>query len=326
MATDRRGGLGIALTDVMSVIPRSLLFYLGLASMVLGLSACGKKDEGTPAPAAGGDGAGPGSASGSGILAYQESVRAGMDNLNLTMSFLGDDGERQNWTGRLTMVKDRFATVEHSTGERKQFDLRKWANVHIVEIPSSGEPRVNRTEDSPLTGRTLIADRLDTGGWRHGFDNEAMAQQSGEAGQKLLEELDRVEEGVAAFYRGQTLKVGESWQVPATALVRWFGDEVEGFTGDINVRVERMDADQGRDCVVMSVSVAATGKMRDPDGQALDLKMDGEGEIWRATELGEDLKVDIRGSVTLSASVAERDIQMIISGPLVIAEERKLRE
>ncbi|MGY8688979.1 MAG: hypothetical protein ACKVHP_14755, partial [Verrucomicrobiales bacterium] len=193
-------------------------------------------------------------------------------------------------------------------------------NVHIAEIPASEQPKANRTENSPLTGQKLIADRM-WKGWKHRFANPIANVEM----EQKLEELDRVEAGVAAFYDGHTLEVGESWQVPATSMVRWFGDEVEEFSGDINVRVDRLDTDQDQACVVLAVSFKTTGKMIDPDSQALDMELEGAGEIWRATKFGEDLKVVIDGTVLLKAAVAERQIQMSITGPLVIMEERKLK-
>ena len=279
----------------------------------LTLFACSKKDTAIQEDA--------GSASqGTTALAYQESVRAGMDNLKLVMSFLDENNERQQWDGTMTMVKDRFATVEHPTSQQKEVHLRRWANVHIAEIPSSGEPRANRTENSPLSDQQLIADRMN-GTWKHRFvkpiANVEMEQR--------LAELDRVEAGVAAFYEDHKLAVGETWQVPATAMVRWFGDEVEGFSGDINVRVDRLDTDQDHACAVLGVSFKTTGRMKDPDGQFLDMELEAAGEIWRATEIGEDLKVAINGTVSLKAAVATRQIQMNITGPVVITEERKLK-
>lgn len=389
--------------------------------LLLFAASCGKKQdvsesaEGGSAPQPVGDDS---------PLAYQESVRAGMDNLELRMSFRGEDGEREEWEGRMTMVKDRFATVEHMNSQRKNVHLRRWSNVHIAEIPASGEPRANRTEDSPLTGQLLVVDRLPEGGWKHRLADESALPKEQAAGvEELLGELDSVERAAASFYQDQELKVGESWQVPATSMVRWFGDEVDGFSGDITLVVDRMESLQGQSCVVMKVSLNTVGKMRDPDGydlrwmsvtalaeltdrgesliivalvdgdlhirifdangrvavdkteselvsgpdlntlkallneapfpdasrlsekaktdiiekatsisghthpdgQTLDMAMEGVGEIWRAPALGEDLKVDIRGSVTLKTAVEERDIELTISGPLVISEERTLR-
>ncbi len=259
-------------------------------------------------------------------LAYQESVRAGMDDLKLVMSFVDEEGEKQQWEGQWTMVKDRFATVEHSSPQQKTVDLRRWATVHLIEIPESGEPRVNRTEDSPLTGWRLAGDRLGTGEWRYRFaDLAAVPEHERERFTLLLEELNRVEVGVAAFYEGHDLDLGKSWQVPVTALVRWFGDEVGGYVGDINVKVDRVEDLQGQSCAVMEVAFKATGKMRDPDGQSLDMAMEARGEVWRALELREDLKVDIQGSMTLKAAVSAQEIEMVVAGPLAIREERKLR-
>jgi hypothetical protein len=259
------------------------------------------------------------------LLAYQESVRAGMDDLKLSMSFVLE-GQRQQWEGKWTMVKDRFTTVEHPSAEQKVVDLRRWANVHLIEIPDSGEPRVNQTEDSPLTGWKLAADRLSGGEWRYRFANPAaVPEHERERFTALLEELNRVEAGAAAFYQGHDLEVGESWQVPVDSLVRWFGDEVDGYVGDVNVSVDRLEEDQSQQCAVMKISLQAQGKMRDPEGQTLDMVMNAEGEIWRALELREDLKVDIRGEVTLKAAVSAQEIEMVVTGPLIISEQRKLR-
>ncbi len=281
-------------------------------------SSCGKQE---PASAGPPDGAGANASGQPAILAYQESVRASMNNLQLKMSFIGESGQREEWEGRLTIEKDRFATVVHPAPERKEVHLRRWANVHIAEIPASGEPRANRTEESPLTGQELIADRLDDGAWTYQFASDAVEEEK----KKLLSELDRVEAGAASFYAGHKLVEGESWQVPADALVRWFGDEVDGYAGDINVRVDRTETLQNHECAVLVVSFKAAGKMHDPDGQTLDMEMDAAGEIWRATTIDEDLKVEIHGSVTLKAAVPAREILLTIVGPLVITEDRKIR-
>lgn len=256
----------------------------------------------------------------SSLLAYQESVRAGMDNLALRLS-IPQEGQREVWDGRLTMVKDRFATVLHPTSEKKEVHLRRWANVHILELPKSGEPRINKTEDSPLTGQKLVANRLDAGDWEYQFAQDGATPEQNQ----LLRELDRVEAGVAQFYHGHDLDVGQSWQVPVEALVRWFGDEVDGYAGDINVSVDRLETEQGELCAVLVVSFKATGTMHDPDGQTLDMTMDAAGEIWRSSRLEQDLKVEINGVVSMNADVPTQDITMKVEGPLVITEERKLR-
>lgn len=285
-------------------------------SLALPFSSCSKQDEAreeqgsAPVP----------EENGVSQLAYQESVRAGMDDLKLAMAFDDENGERQQWDGAITLVKDRFATVRHTTSQSKEVHLRRWANVHIAEIPASGEPRANRTEDSPLTEQVLIAERIPSG-WKHRFSNNIT---DGDM-LKQLEELDRVEAAVHQFYAGKSLEIGESWQVPASAMARWFGDQVDGHAGDINVRVDRKETLQDHDCVVLAVTVKTSGNMRDPDGQAMAMQLEAEGEIWRAPALQEDLKVDLLGTVELKAAVEARAIEMTLSGPIAIVEERRLR-
>ena len=279
--------------------------------LTMALGACSKRDEAQGSRPQG---------QGSMVLAYREFVRAGMDDLELVVSFLGENGERQQWRGRMTLAKVRLATVKHPTSQQKAVHLRRWANVYIAELPALGEPRADDTVNSPLTGRRLLADRLGDAGWRH----RLAAEGSDEELNRLLGEFDRVEAGLAAFYKNQKLRVGESWQVPATAMARWFGDEVKELAGDINVKVDRLETMQDQACTVLEVSLQITGKMTDPDGEVLDLALEGSGEIWRATGLGEDLKVFIKGKATLGAVRATRQIQMTVTGPLVITEERKL--
>ena len=121
------------------------------------------------------------------------------------------------------------------------------------------------------------------------------------------------------------MTIGESWQVPIEGMARWFGDSITVISGDINVKVEREDTMQEQSCVVLSVALKVQGKMKDPDGQALDVAMEGRGEIWRSEALEQDLQVEINGSATLSAAVATQEIKMIVNGPLKITERRTLR-
>jgi len=258
-------------------------------------------------------------------LAYQEVVRAGFEDMVLKMSFLDENQERQEWAGTLTLVKDRFATVEHSGRLQKTTHLRNWSDIHIADIPQASTEPANRTQTSPLSGKRLVADLTDTGGWKHRLEGFSAERNVSPDIERMLAELDRVESGAALFYQGHKLEVGESWQVPIEGMARWFGDSITETSGDINVQVEREDTVQEQPCIVLSVALKARGKMKDPDGQALDVTMEGRGEIWRSKALAQDLQVEINGTATLSVSVATQEIEMTVRGPLKITERRTLR-
>ena len=258
-------------------------------------------------------------------LAYQEAVRAGFEDMVLKMTFLDEKQERQEWEGTLTIVKDRFATVEHSSRLQKTTHLRTWSDIHIANIPEASPEPANRTQASPLTGKRLVADLMDSGGWKHRLEGVPAERKLSADVERMLAELDRVESGAALFYQDHKLAVGESWQVPIEGMARWFGDSITDMNGDINVKVEREDTVQEQPCVVLSVALKVQGKMKDPDGQALDVSMEGRGEIWRSEALEQDLQVEIDGSATLSVAVAAQEIEMIVSGPLKITERRTLR-
>lgn len=301
-----------------------------LAGGAFVLASC-SKEETSPsgaAPEAEGGGAPTTTpeASSNGVIAYQESVSAGLNDLDLTMSFLGEDGARQEWTGKLTIVKERFATVEHSGAQQKVVHLRNWSDIHLAEIPQASAEPANNTVLSPLTNKRLVADLTDSGAWKHRLEGMAADRKASPDVQRMLSELDRVASGVAMFYQNHKLEVGESWQVPVNAMARWFGDTMSDFSGDINVKVDRMEALEGEPCVVMTVALAVNGKMVDPSGDALDVSMEGQGEIWRSVSMNQDLKVEINGTATLKAAVPKQEITMIVKGPLNIIESRKLRK
>lgn len=299
-----------------------------IAGGVLALASC-SKEEADSGPSSSSattpEGAGA-SESSQRSIAYQESVSAGLNDLDLSMSFLGEDGERQEWTGKLTIVKDRFATVEHSGSMQKVIHLRRWSDIHLAEIPQASAEPANNTVQSPLTNRRLIADLMDSGSWKHRLEGMAADRKGSPDVQRMLSELDRVESGVALFYQNHKLAVGESWQVPVKAMARWFGDSMSEFSGDINVKVDREEALEGEPCVVMTVALAVQGKMTDPSGDALDVSMEGQGEIWRSVALNQDLQVEINGDATLKAAVPKQEITMVVKGPLNIIERRKLRK
>ena len=46
--------------------------------------------------------------------------------------------------------------------------------------------------------------------------------------------------------------------------------------------------------------------------EALDVAMEGRGEIWRSEAIEQDLQVEINGTATLSASVPVKEIEMIV--------------
>ena len=258
-------------------------------------------------------------------LSYKESVRAGFDELALAISFMGEDQTPQSWSGTLTIVKDRFATVEHTNSLQKLVHLRRWADVHIANIPDSGQPPADKTQQSQLTNKRFEAELMDSGGWKHFIEGVPRERTLPSDIVKLVGELDRVESGAALFYLNRKLDVGESWQVPVEGMARWFGNTIDDFSGDINVKVDRLGTVQEQPCTVLSVSLDVIGKMRDPDGQALDVALQGNGEIWRSTDLNLDLKVDIVGTAELKASVETNEIKMTVQGPLKITEERTLR-
>ena len=302
--------------------------HLAIIALGISLSGCSKKE----------DPATPGGASNSSksagdtavdkpavaALSYKESVRAGFENLALKMSFVNEKGEPQTWNGTLTIFKDRFATVEHPSRLQKVTHLRRWAEVHYADIPDSGQPPAPRDENSPLANRRLIADLLDNGGWKHHLEGVPREQKLSADVVKMIDELDRLETAAASFYANRDLKVGESWQVPAAGATRWFGDMIEDLSGDINVKVDREGKVQDQACLVLAVDLKLAGKISDPDGQALDVKLNGSGEIWRATDLDLDLKTEINGQAQLGVAVEANQISMDVQGPLKISEERTL--
>ena len=299
---------------------------VALASAWFCLMSCSKKEDvaapsSPPAPTEA-----PTSGANTLVVAYQESVRAGLDAMVLNMSFVDEEKNRKDWGGTLTIVKDRFATVEHEGTLQKTVHLRRWANVYLADIPDSGQPLANLTEDSPLTGKLVVADLMDTGAWRHRPEGVAADRAMSADVARLMGELDRVESGAAMFYLNQRLEVGESWQVPIEGMARWFGNLITEFSGDINVKVDRTETFQEHLCHIFKVDLKVDGKMLDPQGQGLDVSLQGNGEIWRAKDLSLDLKADITGTAELSAKVETNAISMIVKGPLKITEERKLRK
>ncbi len=249
-------------------------------------------------------------------LAYTEAVTAALDKLALEMTY-DEGGEQKSMRGFVTMTKERFATVKHPTSSSKQLDLRRWAKVYVAELISDQQlPRNNRTDESPLTGQSLTANRTPEG-WKH---ERGQIPHTAE-----LDELDLVERSAWKFYHGHKLEPGESWQVPADAIARWFGKEVSDTTGDINVRVERLDTFEEQRCAVLTIGLATTGKMRDEEQKLSDMTLNLAGEIWRAIDLGIDLKVELKGQIQLTAKVAEQNAEVKIAGPAVITETRGLR-
>lgn len=307
----------------------STLVALSLGSLLISCSKDPSSNSDKNASASSGEPAGSTAPPGEEVsvfsLAYQEAVRAGFEDMVLKMSFLDENQERQEWTGALTLVKDRFATVEHAGRLQKTTHLRTWSDIHIANIPEASTEPANRTQASPLTGKRLIADLMDSGGWKHRLEGVSADRKASADVERMLAELDRVESGAALFYQDYKLTIGESWQVPIEGMARWFGDSITVISGDINVKVEREDTMQEQSCVVLSVALKVQGKMKDPDGQALDVAMEGRGEIWRSEALEQDLQVEINGTATLSAAVATQEIKMIVNGPLKITERRTLR-
>ena len=258
----------------------------------------------------------------SGKLAYLESVMATMDHLALTMTFPDPDEKEAmtTWNGRMTIAKERFATVEHPTRERKHVHLRRWAKVHIVEMPDTGLPRVNRTVESPVTNANLSSDRL-SNGWKHALlDGQAPPEWQAD-----LDELDRVAVADASFTKGKTLEPGKSWQLPGAMVARWLGDEITEITGDVNVRVDREETVQGHPCVILKVEVKVAGKLKDEEGKAFDTTIEAKGEMTHAEDLDITLKAELTGTAQLKFADIERKTTVTVQGPLKILESRELR-
>jgi len=255
----------------------------------------------------------------SGILAYQESVNAVMERMEMHIAY-DEAGERKTLRGSATMSKQRFATVEHATNKMKRVHLRRWARVHVAEITDSSIPRGNEVQESPLSNARLEADRKEAG-WRMRLTDRPETPENIPA----LQELEKVESSNLLFYHGQTVREGESWQVPAPAVARWFGNDVADMTGSINLRVGGREPVNEVACSVIDVEINTIGKMTDDQGKISNLELIAKGKIWRAVELGEDLKVDINGTVKLSAKMAEQNAEVIIEGPIRITESRKLK-
>ena len=257
----------------------------------------------------------------SGPLAYQESVNAVMDQMKLRMAYQ-EDGQRKTMQGLVTMSKERFATVVHSTSQMKRIHLRRWARLHTAEITDSEIPRANRTQESPLTDARLEADKLPGDQWRFRLTDKPETPENVTA----LKELEKVESAYTQFYHGHRVREGESWQVPAPAIARWFGDEVAEMIGSINLKVTGSETIENHACAVIDVELNTTGKMTDDEGKISDLELIAKGKIWRAVDFQEDLKVEITGNVKLTAIIPDDSAEVIISGPIAITESRRIKK
>lgn len=254
------------------------------------------------------------------MLSYQESVNAVMDPMTLNMSY-DEGGERKELKGQVTMLKQRFATVKHPSSQMKSIHLRQWAKVHQAAIIGQDMPRGNETNDSPITDGRLEAHRTNEG-WQLQIPG---VQETPEIA-LAMKEMETIENAAYQFYQGQTVREGESWQVPAPAVARWFGADVSDMTGAINLNVGAQEAIEDTPCSKIAITIKTTGKMTDEDGKISDMAIEANGSIWRAVDLGEDLKVDIKGTVTLTATMPEQNAKVVIDGPLEITETRKLRK
>lgn len=169
------------------------------------------------------------------------------------------------------------------------------------------------SERGPLSGRTLIGNRA--------ADRWSFQLDRGIATPTQVQAMRELELGFGqGFYPKEPVALGESWELPATAVKQWLGHELIRSQGTARFTLESVTERGGERCAKVAVEINAGGRLNDPDGNELELSMGLEGHIYRSLESHVDMAGELTGLMVLEGEV-RRDgtvIGLKVTGPVKV--------
>lgn len=198
---------------------------------------------------------------------------------------------------------------------REREVLRSQAHIKkeraIIKTDFGGGMEI--TQPTELEGQTVISERVGKDQWRHRLvDNQPTAKQKKELDNRIGIENDD------DLYPAEKVAVGYSWEVPAQALRKLFGNSIVNITGNIQQKFVKVETLEGEECAVIETKGRIKGKMKNEDGEpSIDVTMQLEGTTWRSLKSGIELKATFQGQMSLvgKQKMDDAEIHIEMSGP-----------
>lgn len=168
-------------------------------------------------------------------------------------------------------------------------------------------------EYGPLHGRTVIGQKAGS--------NWAFHLAKGKPDADQLVALTELASNYApALYPARRLRIGESWEVDASAVRRWLGHDLIRSDGKARLTFRGLSKFDGERCAVIDASIDAVGQLEDPDGNMLELSIGLEGTIHRSLESHLDLAVTMEGLMVLEGELNEDGVEVAVkvTGPMKV--------
>ncbi len=210
-----------------------------------------------------------------------------------------DLGANKNVRGTMSLLSRQVLDIDVLTEK----DVRlKFVQSDTTSTIDFGKNRNRSTNTLPLDGKTVLAERVESGRWSAKFDGRRRpTPEEGSALQGLTHLW------TTGVYPDRDVEIGETWKVDAKNFKSLFGDEFEKPTGAFEFNLARIVEFEGKTCAKITGRGKLTSQTKTlrstgagAEESPLDAVMDLSVEIYRSIEFGIDLSVKMTGTLDLN--------------------------
>ena len=222
----------------------------------------------------------------------------------------------QNMSGKMSLVNEtvenrKVIASEH--GQATVIEVFHEKDFSTQEMELNGQKIPNKNV-SPMQGVTVV--RRKTGDtW-----TDSLKEGNPTAKQKKHLHTNQPDDAAVLYPAGE-IAVGDAWTVPASSLKRLFGDDMQDMRGSANCKLLRVEDYAGQPCAVVQFEMDAVGTGTDDSDNAMKMKFNVHGTVYRSLKLPVDMKTDLQGTIKMEGSVAAGGgAKFNVSGPIIVAE------
>jgi hypothetical protein len=231
------------------------------------------------------------------------------------LKLLVDLGTEKNIKGTMSMQSRQILDVDVLSAT----DLRlRFVQNDTTSDVDFGDKRSRQTTTLPLDGKSVLAQRGESGRWSAKLDGRR--RPTGEESSALHGLTYLWSEGI---YPDREVAIGESWKVDAKDLKNLFGADFIKPEGEFEFTLARIVEHEGHECAKIigrgkfkSQSKSLGSGVPGAEETPLDAAMDLTVEIYHSTKLAADLAVKMKGTLELSNEKDQDALTFRASSPI----------
>ena len=236
-----------------------------------------------------------------------------------------DLGGNKNVRGTMSLLSRQVLDID----VRTEKDLRlKFVQSDTTSDIDFGKNRNRSTTTLPLDGKSVLAERVESGRWSAKLDSSR--RPTAEEGSALYGLTYLWASGV---YPDREVEIGETWKVDAKNFKNLFGSEFKKPAGAFEFSLARIVDFDGHPCAKITGKGELTSQTKSlgsteagAEETPIDAVMDLSIEIYRSIELGMDLSVKMTGTLDLSNEKDEEALTYKASSPVEFTRTLKKRQ